>query len=99
MRYNAGGSGDNLYGVEPISYYVKNLLLMLNVAFPLAVVALVVEPLHYLVLRVKENRHSSVIVAYGMVIAWLSIMFSRPHKVGLLSLSLIKPILSFFIHD
>lgn len=31
------GRGDELYGVEPASYYVKNLFLNTSVAFPLAV--------------------------------------------------------------
>ena len=36
--FNAGeGRGDELYGVEPASFYVKNLLLNTSIAFPLAV--------------------------------------------------------------
>lgn len=30
FRYNAQGGGDELYGVEPLSYYIKNLLLNFN---------------------------------------------------------------------
>ena len=34
------GRGPELYGVEPWTYYVKNGLLNLNVAFPLALLAI-----------------------------------------------------------
>ena len=40
FTYNAAGGGDELYGVEPVSYYVKNLLLNLNAAAPLGLLAL-----------------------------------------------------------
>lgn len=43
------GQGDELYGVEPASFYVKNLFLNTTVAFPLAIalpfLALVIYPL------------------------------------------------------
>ena len=39
VLYNAGGDGDNLYGVEPASYYVNNLFLTLGVAWPLSAAA------------------------------------------------------------
>ena len=31
--YNATAGGDELYGVEPLSYYIKNLLLNFNFGF------------------------------------------------------------------
>jgi alpha-1,2-mannosyltransferase len=40
FSYNAGGNGDELYGVEPASYYVKNLLLNGHVVFLLGMAAL-----------------------------------------------------------
>jgi hypothetical protein len=46
LLYNAiGGSGDELYGIEPASYYVKNLLLNMGVAWPLVLLS----PLVYIV--------------------------------------------------
>jgi alpha-1,2-mannosyltransferase len=40
FAYNAAGGGDELYGVEPASYYIKNLLLNLTLVAPLAMPAL-----------------------------------------------------------
>jgi hypothetical protein len=38
--YNAiGGSGDELYGVEDVGYYIKNLFLNVGIAWPLAAVS------------------------------------------------------------
>lgn len=41
----AGTSGDELYGVEPLSYYLKNLVLTMGTAWPLAILS----PFVYLV--------------------------------------------------
>jgi hypothetical protein len=40
LLYNTlGGSGDELYGVEPPSYYIRNLFLNLGIAWPLGAAA------------------------------------------------------------
>lgn len=62
-RYNvldAGeGRGDELYGVEPASYYVKNLFLNTSVAFPLAVVLpLLALPLYPMADKVSREEGS-----------------------------------------
>ena len=47
VKYNAlgggGGAGADLYGVEPVSFYLKNLFLNFNVVFLLALASLVVR--------------------------------------------------------
>lgn len=83
--YNAfGGTGDELYGVEPPSYYVMNLILMLGpVTFAIALIGPVLILFAY-----PLNVTTNVIMRYKIfvfmvpAILWLSIMFSRPHKVG-----------------
>lgn len=51
------GRGDELYGVEPASYYVKNLFLNTSVAFPLAVaLPLLAVPLYPMADKVGVRR-------------------------------------------
>ncbi|CAM9298328.1 unnamed protein product, partial [Ascophyllum nodosum] len=85
VRYNvldAGdGRGDELYGVEPASYYVKNLFLNTSVAFPLAValplLALLFYPMADKVAK-SEIRQKLLMCSPGML--WLVIMFLKAHK-------------------
>jgi alpha-1,2-mannosyltransferase len=83
LAYNAiGGSGDELYGVEPASYYVRNLTLNMSISWPLAVVApilLLREILYSLGNISKETFRTGVLILPSML--WLGILFSRPHKV------------------
>lgn len=84
LLYNAvGGSGDELYGVEPAAYYIRNLLLTLGVVWPLAAVA----PL--LILRSLIHNYlegtSCQVEAKKLVLCmppllWLALLFRRPHK-------------------
>jgi len=39
--YNAFGGGDLLYGIEPMTYYLKNLILNLTFLLPLSVIQLI----------------------------------------------------------
>jgi alpha-1,2-mannosyltransferase len=89
LLYNAiGGSGDELYGVEPASYYVKNLLLNMGVAWPLVLLS----PLVYIVscsLRWSVGANASTVdavvrgaVLHMQALMWLAVLFSRPHKVA-----------------
>jgi alpha-1,2-mannosyltransferase len=87
--YNAvGGStdeagaktGDELYGVEPASYYVKNLLLnfsgipMIAAAFP---------AIYFVKFAVTKTAravdHVKFIVVLPLLL-WFALLFSRPHK-------------------
>jgi alpha-1,2-mannosyltransferase len=89
LLYNAiGGSGDELYGVEPASYYVKNLLLNMGVAWPLVLLS----PLVYIVscsLRWSVGASASTVdavvrgaVLHMQALIWLAVLFSRSHKVA-----------------
>lgn len=85
LKYNvldAGeGQGDELYGVEPASFYVKNLFLNTTVAFPLAIalpfLALVIYPLSDKVAQV-ELRQKLMLCSPGLL--WLALMFAKSHK-------------------
>ena len=92
--YNAGQSNDTLYGVEPLSYYIKNLLLNCNIASILGCLAIPV----YLLLTTsttsttKESelvqpRHFStprydakVTTILLSLPIWFLITLPRPHK-------------------
>lgn len=75
--YNAKGGGDALYGVEPVAYYVKNLLLNLNV------VALLGAPAFLVVWKSRQQselRRDLLTVLIGPTLFWVAITFPRPHK-------------------
>ena len=76
--YNATSGGDELYGVEPLSYYVKNLLLNFNFVALLGIISLP------LVLGRKLQYSSAsdglkILMLIPMYI-WMAIVFPRPHK-------------------
>ena len=91
----SSNSGDELYGVEPISYYIKNLFLNLNFLFPLAVcfcpvtlilTRLLTNPTTTASSSCANNNNQSfpytiVIVIYACALLWIGILFKRPHKV------------------
>jgi hypothetical protein len=86
LQYNAiGGKGDELYGVEPAAYYIRNLFLTMGIAWPLASVAPILI-LCSLLLKIKSQKefqnemHQLVLCA--PVILWLALLFRRPHKVS-----------------
>lgn len=82
LLYNAlAGRGDELYGVEPLSYYLLNLLLNCNLAWAL----LLLCPVSILyVLLVKSSytvrNMSTVLTLYAVACVWLGTLFTRPHK-------------------
>ena len=87
LLYNAiGGSGDELYGIEPMSYYVRNLALNINISWPLAAAApilLLRESLYSMGNISLKTKNTAVI--FLPVIIWLSVLFTRPHKVSRVS--------------
>ena len=87
LLYNAiGGRGDELYGIEPMSYYVRNLALNMNISWPLAAAApilLLRESLYSMGNISLKTKNTAVI--FLPVITWLSVLFSRPHKVSRVS--------------
>jgi len=70
FTYNASSGGDQLYGVEPFSYYTKNLLLNFNV---LTLLFLLGVPLG--ILQGGKMRT----LAFS-ALSWCLIVGSRPHK-------------------
>lgn len=83
LLYNVGGgpegADDTLYGVEPWSFYLKNLLLNFNVALPLALLlppALLLLPWPHWSPRAKREA----LLFTSPAFLWLGVMTSRPHK-------------------
>jgi alpha-1,2-mannosyltransferase len=87
FTYNAGGNGDELYGVEPTSYYIKNLLLNCNVLCLLGCLAL---PVYFMTHSKGAISSSSgtfevkldwnIVSILLSLPAWLLITVPRPHK-------------------
>lgn len=74
LMYNAAGGGDELYGVEPLSYYIKNLLLNFNLVSLL-------WPLAWPVVYFSRNhRDGMVLIILSSMYIWVALVFSRPHK-------------------
>ena len=83
LLYNIGGgpegADDTLYGVEPWSFYLKNLLLNFNAALPLALglppaIALLPWP------RWSPRAKREALLFTSPAYLWLAVMPSRPHK-------------------
>lgn len=81
FAYNAGAGGDELYGVEPWTYYAKNLAL--NAAVPAALAALLPAALvlRKVVGAADPRRPAVAALAHAAPAAiWLAVLFARPHK-------------------
>jgi len=81
FAYNTKSGGDELYGIEPLSYYLKNLLLNFNLVAILGVLSLPLVLLKTLTAKNKNNTTSSmeILVLIPMYI-WMAIVLPRPHK-------------------
>lgn len=93
--YNAQAGGDELYGVEPLSYYIKNMLLNFNYVSVLGTFALPVVLVRKGLLyatgggrdvnsdaedsNVNNGRGLKLLVLIPMYI-WMAIVLPRPHK-------------------
>ncbi|ETN65544.1 glycosyltransferase [Anopheles darlingi] len=84
VRYNVFTShGPDLYGVEPASFYVKNLLLnhnllaALTVLFPLVSIAATA-----LRLKIDKSKLSPMMALWKLspLYLWLAVFFIQPHK-------------------
>ncbi|CAM9197392.1 unnamed protein product [Hapterophycus canaliculatus] len=80
--FDAGeGRGDELYGVEPASFYVKNLFLNTSIAFPLAVsLPFLALPLYPMADKVAKSELRQKLLMCSPGLLWLAIMFAKPHK-------------------
>jgi alpha-1,2-mannosyltransferase len=92
VQYNASGGGDSLYGVEPLSYYMKNILLNFNY---IGVVAVMVLPFWWLSAKFQPNTAGTKLqqvqqqqlqwrmILVGLLLPlylWLGLVLPRPHK-------------------
>ena len=78
------GSGDQLYGVEPISYYIKALILNTGVAFPLSLFGFICTALSFpskMTMMMMWSHNKDFIIIHLLILIWLALLFSRPHKV------------------
>ena len=90
-----GGNGDELYGIESASYYIRNLVLNMNVSWPLAVAAPVLLLREY-VYGFSIKKIISKGTLFLPAIIWLCVLFSRPHKVGATEITIFQ--LSLLAH-
>ncbi|KAL4246967.1 Mannosyltransferase [Abortiporus biennis] len=92
VKYNifpTGARGPELYGTEPITFYIYNLILNFNVLVPLALIAL---PALLVTSRIDRKRlgdkppvgqtspYILLAVRLAPVYLWLAIMSAQPHK-------------------
>lgn len=71
--------GPNLYGEEPLSFYLINCLLNFNVLFPLAIASLALQLIHFkLKLSSTLNKHH-LLISFALYL-WFAVFFTRPHK-------------------
>ena len=89
MLYNAlSGNGDELYGIEPASYYIKNLLLTLGLSFPMALLealAFCGDVVLAALSKQKDFNPAAMLAEFAVVMCaglWLGVLISRPHKVS-----------------
>jgi len=82
--------GPTLYGVEPASFYVKNLFLNFNILFPLAIISLPLSFFVYFKGNYKIGKDSKtdiyhcrflpIFLIYLSAFLWLLIFFKQAHK-------------------
>ena len=77
FQYNARGGGDELYGVEPWSYYAKNLLLNWNYV---GVLGLAFWPVSVLLRVLGKPLGTPLVVLVLSMYPWLCLVGPRPHK-------------------
>ncbi|KAI5957069.1 ALG9 [Candida theae] len=72
--FGGEGEGPEIFGVEPLSYYILNLLLNFQIVLPLAVLGALINPF------VTTNAKRFSVVVSAQLIIWCGIFFSQPHK-------------------
>jgi len=82
FTYNAKSKGDELYGIEPLSYYIRNLLLNFNYTAILGIVSLPLLMVSRIVARRPLRRRGGLDVVWVLLpmYLWMGIVFPRPHK-------------------
>eukprot|EP00532_Pseudo-nitzschia_australis_P017573 CAMPEP_0168249544 /NCGR_PEP_ID=MMETSP0141_2-20121125/2056_1 /TAXON_ID=44445 /ORGANISM="Pseudo-nitzschia australis, Strain 10249 10 AB" /LENGTH=573 /DNA_ID=CAMNT_0008185541 /DNA_START=83 /DNA_END=1803 /DNA_ORIENTATION=- len=80
LLYNTQAGGDELYGVEPFSYYVKNLLLNLNYVAPVGLAGFLPLIWSFLWSRSPSSTWKEGLSLMAPLYLWLTIVVPRPHK-------------------
>lgn len=75
LIYNTKAGGDELYGVEPWTYYVKNLLLNFNYA-----VVGITSVVPLFMLKDERRVRGSLLILLLPMYLWLMVVAPRPHK-------------------
>jgi alpha-1,2-mannosyltransferase len=88
VKYNVRGSGGSeLYGTENWSFYLRNLALQFNVAFPLALVAPITALFSHLFQRIieaKQKNANTTTASKRTKVPWLALLFcALPFHVAL----------------
>ncbi|KNG44374.1 glycosyltransferase family 22 protein [Stemphylium lycopersici] len=80
--FSGGSRGPDIYGVEPWHFYVRNLALNFNIWFFLALAALPLLLIQYLVFQKAVSQHTlrRSIVFVSPFYLWLAIFTVQPHK-------------------
>jgi len=82
LKYNAMQGEDTLYGVEPIEYYIKNILLNFN--FIAVGAGFSVVPIIYTLIQSKNKQQQyllkAMLYSISPMIIWLLLVCPRPHK-------------------
>ncbi|RLV89694.1 Alpha-12-mannosyltransferase ALG9 [Spathaspora sp. JA1] len=71
--FGGEGEGPEIFGVEPLSYYLFNLALNFHIIFPLAVLGLIINPIVTQVKPIAWFTSSQLII-------WSGVFFTQPHK-------------------
>lgn len=79
FSYNTRGGGDELYGIEPLSYYIKNIALNFNLVGFFGVVAMPILLVKILLKRSNSNDSLKLLGLVPMYL-WMAIVLPRPHK-------------------
>ena len=82
LKYNAMQGGDEVYGVEPISYYIKNVLLNFN--FIAVGAGFSVVPFLFTLFQTKNKQQqyylNAMLYSISPMMIWLLLVCPRPHK-------------------
>jgi alpha-1,2-mannosyltransferase len=80
--FGGSGKGPNIYGTEPWHFYIRNLILNFNLWFLLALIALPLSILQYVVRGHAPTRQSILrtVTVTSPFYLWLAIFTLQPHK-------------------
>lgn len=80
--FSGGSKGPNIYGVEPWTFYIRNLALNFNVWFLLALLALPSLLFQHFIRQKSVSRQTLLrgVVFVSPFYLWLAIFTLQPHK-------------------